>query len=180
MHCRISRASTLAFILPSLAIAAVALVTGAMAQPTKTLKEQLLGAWTLVAVAGERSDGSKFEPFGANPKGIIIFTDDGHFSLFQSKAEIPRIASNDRGKATPEEAAAVVSAAIAYYGTYAMNEDEKTLSVKLDASTFANLVGGPEQKRIITLLTGGELHFTNPRTPSGTTLQTVWKRAKAQ
>jgi Lipocalin-like domain len=91
---------------------------------------------------------------------------------------VPRIASNDRGKVSPEEATAVIRASIAYYGTYSMNEDEKTLSVRLDGSTFANLIGGPEQKRIITLLTAEELRFTNPRTPAGVTLQTVWKRAK--
>jgi hypothetical protein len=50
--------------------------------------------------------------------------------------------------------------------------------VTLDGSTFANLLGGPEQKRIITSLTADELKFTNPRTPAGVTLLTVWKRAK--
>ena len=52
------------------------------------------------------------------------------------------------------------------------------MSVKLQASTYTNLVG-PEQKRVITVLTADELRFVNPRTPSGVTLHTVWKRAKA-
>jgi hypothetical protein len=52
--------------------------------------------------------------------------------------------------------------------------------VKIVASTFANLAGGPEQKRIVTSLTADELKFTNPRTPAGVTLFTVWKRAPAQ
>jgi hypothetical protein len=143
------------------------------------LKEQLVGAWALVAVVGERADGTKFEPFGPNPKGVIIFTNDGHFSLFQSSAGVPKIAANDRAKATPEEATAIVRESIAYYGTYSVNEGEKTLAVKLVGSTYANLVGGPEQKRIVTSLTSEELKFTNPRTPAGVTLLTVWKRAKA-
>ena len=29
---------------------------------------------------------------GADPKGIIIFTPDGHFALFQSRAKLPKIA----------------------------------------------------------------------------------------
>ena len=144
----------------------------------KRFKDRLVGAWTLAAVAGERADGSRFEPFGAAPKGIIIFTDDGHFSLFQSTGAVPRIAANDRAKATADEATAIVREAIAYYGTYTLNEAEKTLSVTLDGSTFANLLGGPEQKRIITSLTADELRFTNPRTPAGVTLLTVWNRAK--
>lgn len=132
----------------------------------------------LFSVINEAADGSKTEGFGPNPKGVIIFAADGYFSLLQSRAEIPKIAANDRAKATPEEAAAIVGGAIAYYGTYAVNESDKVISVKLQASTYANLLGGPEQKRIITLLNSDELRFVNPRTPSGVTLYTVWKRAK--
>jgi hypothetical protein len=145
----------------------------------KTIQKQIVGAWTLVAVTAERADGSKAEPFGADPKGIIIFTDNGHFSLFQSRADLPKLAENDRGKATAEEAKAVIGGSIAYYGVYSVNETEKSLSVTLDGATFANLLGGA-QTRNITLLTGDELRFANPRTPSGMTLQTVWKRAKAR
>lgn len=154
-------------------------LSGGASEQQRTLKEQLLGAWVLTAVAGERADGSTFEPFGSNPKGIIIFAGDGHFSLFQSSDKVPRIAANDRAKATAEEATAIVGESIAYYGTYAVNEQDKSLSVRLDGSTFSNLVGGPDQKRIVTSVTAEELKFTNPRTPAGVTLLTVWKRAKA-
>ncbi len=156
------------------------LVPGAaLAQPSP-LKDRLVGAWLLAAVTGERLDGSRFEPFGGEPKGIMIFTGDGHFSLFQSSGSVPRIAANDRAKATPDEATGIVREAIAYYGTYAVDENDKSLSVRLTGSTFANLLGGPDQKRIITVLTAEELRFTNPRTPAGVTLMTVWTRAKAR
>src|SRR3954451_22650025 len=101
---------------------ALMLFSGAAVAQQKTIKEQLVGTWLLVAVSAERADGSKGEPFGANPKGIIIFTADGHFSLLQMRAELPKIAANDRGKATPEEAAAIVGGSIAYYGTYTVSE----------------------------------------------------------
>jgi hypothetical protein len=42
----------------------------------------------------------------------FIFSNDGHFSLFQSRAEIPKIAANDRAKATPEEAQSIVASSI--------------------------------------------------------------------
>jgi Lipocalin-like domain len=143
------------------------------------IAKRIVGAWTLDAVTAERADGSKAEPFGTNPKGIIIFTDSGHFSLFQSRADLPKLVENDRGKATPEEAKAVVSGSIAYYGTYTVNETDQSLSVTLDGATFVNLLG-VAQRRDITSLTGDELRFSNPRTPSGMTLQTVWRRAQAQ
>jgi hypothetical protein len=140
-------------------------------------KDQLVGTWALVSVISEADDGNKTEPFGSDPKGMIMFSSEGHFSLFQSKAEIPRIAANDRAKATPEEARAIVASAIAYYGTYSVSEADKTILVKVNASTFANVAGGAEQKRIITSLTADELKFTNPRTPASVTLRTTWKRA---
>ena len=94
-------------------------------------------------------------------------------------ARRPKIAANDRAKATPEEAQAIVASAIAYYGTYSIDEASKVMSVKLEASTFANVAAIPNQKRIITALTADEFKFSNPRTPSGMTLLTVWKRAAA-
>ncbi|HEY4406358.1 MAG TPA: lipocalin-like domain-containing protein [Xanthobacteraceae bacterium] len=144
----------------------------------KPIKDGIVGAWSLVAVTAELANGTGAEPFGANPKGTIIFTPDGHFALFQSRSELPKIASNDRSKATTEEAAAIVGGSIAYFGTYSVNEAEKSLSVVLEGSTFANLLGGPAQQRLVTSLTASELKFANPRTPSGMTLETVWKRAQ--
>jgi hypothetical protein len=124
-------------------------------------------------------DGKTAEPFGASPKGVIRFANDGHFSLFQSRAEIVKIAANDRAKATAEEAQSIVASSIAYYGRYAIDENTRVMSVNLAASTYANVAAIPNQKRTITLLTADELKFDNPRTPNGMTLRTSWKRAAA-
>ena len=45
----------------------------------KSLKEQLVGTWTLVSSDQVRPDGSKVQQFGANPKGINVFDANGHF-----------------------------------------------------------------------------------------------------
>jgi len=108
----------------------------------------------------------------------MVFSRDGHFALVQMRAELPRIAANSRDQGTPEENKAIVQGSIAYFGTYSVNEVEKVITIKLEGSTFANLLGGGEQKRIITSLTPDELKFTNPKTPSGATLEVGWKRAK--
>jgi hypothetical protein len=145
----------------------------------KSAKEQIVGAWTLESVTSEMEDGKKGDPFGPSPKGVIIFSNDGHFSLFQSRADLPKIAANDRTKATPEEAQSIVASSIAYYGTYSIDEKSNVISVNIDASTYANLATVPNQKRTIRLLTPDELKFDNPRTPNGMTLRTAWKRVPA-
>jgi Lipocalin-like domain len=164
-----------AFVVLALSLA----LSGVAFAQQKSAKEQIVGAWTLVSVTSEMDDGKKGEPFGPSPKGVIIFSSDGHFSLFQSRAEIPKIVANDRAKATPEEARSIVASSIAYYGTYSIDENTKVMVVNVAASTFANVAAIPNQKRMITLLTSDELKYDNPRTPNGMTLRTAWKRAVA-
>jgi hypothetical protein len=154
-------------------------LSGAAFGQQKSAREAIVGAWSLVSVTSEMDDGKKGEPFGPSPKGLVIFSSDGHFSLFQSRAEIPKIAANDRTKATPEEAQSIVASSIAYYGTYSIDEKTRVMVVNLGASTYANVAAVPDQKRTITLLTPDELEFDNPRTPNGMTLRTTWKRAAA-
>jgi hypothetical protein len=70
------------------------------------------------------------------------------------------------------------SKSVTYTGTYTVDENTKTIHVNIEASTFPNLVGAPNQRRIITSITADEMKFTNPRTLAGLTLEIVWKRAK--
>ncbi len=156
----------------------MAIVNPAIAQPsapTGGKAKQLVGAWTLVTAESVRADGSKVGVFGSNPKGTMIFSSDGHFALIQMRVDLPKLASNSRDAGTPEENKAVVQGSIAYFGTYSVNESDNVITIRLEGSTFANL--GGEQRKIITSLTADELKFINPRTPSGATLEVVWKRA---
>ena len=154
-----------------------ALPAGDAVAQQKSLKEQLVGTWRLVSSHTVRKDGSKLDNLGPNPKGILIYTSDGHFALVNTRSDLPKLANPDRARATAEEAQAVVAGSIAYYGTYSINEVDKVITAKVEGGTYANLIG-TDQKRIITSLTADELKFTNPRTPAGETLEFVWKRAK--
>jgi hypothetical protein len=142
----------------------------------KSLKDQLVGTWIYVSSTITRPDGTKTDR--PNLKGMVIYTSDGHFTFVNVRDDLPKLASNDTARATPEEAQAVVAGSIAYFGRYSINEVDKVVTATVEGSTFANLIGGTEQKRIITSLTADELKFTNPRTPAGNTLEFVWKRAK--
>lgn len=86
-------------------------------------------------------------------------------------------ASNSRAQANADEGKAVAQGTIAYYGTYTVNEAEKTVTYRVEGSTYPNLTGA-EQKRTITSLTEDELKYTNPATSTGTKAEAVWRRAK--
>jgi hypothetical protein len=66
---------------------------------------------------------------------------------------------------------------IAFYGTYTVNEGDKTVTTLIEGSSYPNLIGA-EQKRVITSLTPDELRYTNPTTSTGTKAEAVWRRAK--
>jgi hypothetical protein len=146
----------------------------------KPLKEQLVGTWKIVSVDNVRDDGSKVELFGSNPTGILIYTSDGHFALLNMRGGggLPKFASNNRNQGTSEENKAVVQGSIAYFGTYTVNDPDKTIIARIEGSTYPNFVGGPDQKRLITSLTADELKFINPEASTGAKLQLVWTRVK--
>jgi hypothetical protein len=162
--------------LSAIAVLWLTLLPGSAVSQQKSLKEQLVGTWVYVSSTIIRPDSTKTDR--PDLKGMVIYTSDGHFAFVNVRGDLPKLASNDREKATAEEALAVVAGSVAYFGTYSVNEADKVVIAKPEGSTFANLVGGPEQKRVITALTADELRFTNPRTPAGDTLEFVWKRAK--
>ena len=144
----------------------------------KSLKEQLVGTWTLVSTDQVRPDGSKLKQFGANPKGINVFDANGRFFLMIASADNSKIASKDPSRKTnSEEVGGLIVESIAYYGTYTVNEDVTVISLHLDASTFPNQVG-TDQKRTITSLTANELKYSTSAAVSGVQIHQAWKRAE--
>ena len=113
----------------------------------------------------ERPDGTKSN-LRANPKASSS-AGDGH-PLFQSSGEVPKLAANDRAKATPEEATVARPEVDRLRWADAVNEGEKTLSVRRTEARTETLLAA-QQKWIVTSLTPEELKFTNPRTPAGVT-----------
>ena len=143
----------------------------------KSFKQLLVGTWMLVACEAVARDGTK-SPLvtGDHPAGQYIFTDDGHFS-FQETAELSKVVSDDRMKTTPSEDKAVVQGSIAYYGTYTVNDADKTIAVHIERSSFPNL-NGTDGKRIVTTLSADEMSYVNPRPMARGTINCTFKRAK--
>ena len=142
----------------------------------KSLKDQLVGTWIYVSSTGKRDDGSTVPR--PSLQGAVTYTSDGRFHFITARTDAPKLASSDPSRPTPEEAMAIASGSIAYTGTYTVDENTQTIHDNVETSTFPNLVGAPNQRRIITSITADEMKFTNPRTPAGVTLDFVWKRAK--
>jgi hypothetical protein len=124
--------------------------------------EKLVGTWIHISIDTVSLDGTRRPLYGENPKGVVIYTSDGYFSLMQARVDLPKLKSGLPSKATPDEAKAVIAGSIAYYGRYSLDEGSGVLSLDIHASTFANLTGNPAEKRTITSLTRQrtEIHKT--------------------
>ena len=150
--------------------------SGACAQQkAPKTRNPLIGTWALVSLTNEQ-DGKITEPLGPNPKGLFIFDRSGRCALLMFRSDLPKFASNNRDKGTPEENKAVVQGSLAALGTYSVNEKEGYFSARYEAGTFPNHVG-IDQKRFFSA-SEDELKITNPSGTAGGTSTLILKRAR--
>jgi hypothetical protein len=166
-------------ILGLFAVAALGLVVGPSGAVSQqgSLKQQLVGAWTLVSIIATDKAGGKSDRRGPNPKGLLIFTADGHFSILTSRSDLPNFKIDNVNQGTAEENKAVMTGMIANVGTWSVDEATKTITTNVEAGTFPNL-NGHTQTRVISALTADELRYVNGASVSGTVDEATWRRAK--
>jgi hypothetical protein len=161
--------------LAAITVLGTALLSAAGVAQTNTLKDRLIGAWTLVSEVDVQSDGKRIEGFGSKPLGTYMFDANGHFVQMLMRSDLPKYANRLQG--TAEQDKAVAQGLVAYYGTYTVNETDKAIIVHIVGGSFATF-NGTEGKRIITSLTADAMKLTNPANSTGTSAETVWTRAK--
>ena len=140
------------------------------------IAKSLVGDWSLVSQYVELN-GKKIDAFGSKPRGLMMLSANGKFSIILMKDQLPKFASNNRVKGSAEENQAVVQGSIAYFGSYKVNSmkgNTAQISMRIEGSTFPNW-DGEEQPRDLTLV-GDELRATSPKAAIGGVPYVVWKR----
>jgi len=150
----------------------LALLGNVASGASKVSKKLLVGSWSLTANTGT----SGAQTFGPND-GYATFGANGRFSISLLRSDLPKFASNNRDRGTPDENKAVMQGGIAYFGTYSLNETDGTLTLHIERSSFPNW-NGADQQRLIRSLTASELKYTNPTASVGGTAELDWKRVK--
>ena len=144
----------------------------------KTLREQIIGTWQFIVAEITGADGKKSFPFGETPRGLLVFTSDGHFSQIHVASDVPKIASGNRLTGTPEEYAAIMRRSLSVFGTYTVDEAKKTVTFKIVSSTFPNWEGEAQERRI-DKLDLDEFVNTNPNVAGGRgSASNFYKRVK--
>ena len=163
--CTIARVAFIGFVL-----------TVAVASQGSAQHQQLAGTWLLVSEITVVPDGKRFEGFGGNQKGILIFDRTGHYASQLTGASRIKFAST-RLQGTPEENKGVSAGSLAHFGTYSVDAAGTTLTYHVERSSFPNW-DDTDQKWSIIKLAGDDLTLGVPRTSSGGQAELVWKRAE--
>jgi hypothetical protein len=151
-----------AFGLSAMSAVALASLPGSTFAQQKSLKEQLVGAWTLVSC-----DVTQPYCAGPNPNGILILDASGRYTVGIAARGRPKFSGGNRLEVGVEEFKAVTIGFMATFGTWSLNEADKTLTFHNEGALIPNFEGADE--KFTFSLSGDELKesFGN-----------VWRRAK--
>jgi hypothetical protein len=145
-----------------LGVAAAAMPSSAGAEPAHAPDSsagRLVGTWSFASSVNTRKDGSMFDRWGTNPRGIFMFDRGGNYSQIIIGSE-----SRVFGAKT-----------FCAFGTYSVEEPKKILVTRI-VSCSAPKLTGTAQNRDIILLTSDEFKYSNSVTALGATAEVLWKR----
>ena len=139
----------------------------ALPASAQSLKEQLAGTWMLTAGTEQHPDGKKVTPWS---EGRLMLDANGNLAFFLIGRDRPKTGNDPRVPVGP---------AVAYYGTYSVNEAEKSLTWKIERALWPGFDGGERKQSVA--LTGDTMTTTGSpvQTPQGAIIPiNEWKRVK--
>ena len=151
------------FTLSAIAALELALLSNNVIAQQGTLKQQLVGAWTLVSC--DNMLGNAKAPYCVNPKGILILDASGQYATM--------VFAGGRSNATTEGTNA------ANFGTWSVNEADKTITRRFVGALNPANEGKAETKNSVSL-SGDELKLGGQSSlPSGEVrTNSVYRRVK--
>ena len=134
---------TMLFVLPaSVAVAGLGIAGEASAQGTK----RVAGTYEPVSVLAMDAAGKKSDVFGPRPRGQLVLTADGRYSLILMRASLPKFAAKSRLKGSADENKDVVGGSIAHFGKYTIDDKAGTVTFHVESSTYPNWDGEPQTR----------------------------------
>jgi hypothetical protein len=141
------------------------------------MKDALPGTWRLLIADTVNPENTQAPLFGPNPWGSLIITPNGRFSLQIIRYNRPKFVANDRLKGTADENKAAIQGMFTEFGTWTLDEPSKTLTFRVEASSYPNLDETTQKYTIAALNPNDVLTYTVPNPATGTLPLTVaWKR----
>ncbi len=111
---------------------------------TEMTQNPFVGTWRLLSYEVRRADGEVRYPWGQDPVGLLMYSEEGYVSVAMMSANRPRFAAKDIKRGTIEEKVAAVDTYISYCGRYEVQGD--TVIHHVEVCLFPNWIGN-DQKR---------------------------------
>jgi hypothetical protein len=157
--------------------AVLSLSSLAIAQTASDAKSgALVGTWTLTAADVIKADGTRAEDYGPKPRGLAVFTPDGHYMLEIYRAERVKFASNDKSQGSPDEYKDASLGMSAHFGTYVVDQAKATITFSITSASFPNWDGTTQVRQFT--LNGDELTWRVAPRPDGSVPVSSFKRMR--
>lgn len=150
-------------------IGSLTAVTAASAQ-----ESPLRGTWTLVAADQIRPDGVQVRDYGKSPKGRLIVSAAGRYSLQIFKSERPRFKGPDKANGTADEFKAAVMGSSTHFGTVTVDARQGLLQFAIESASFPNWEGTVQKRKY--KLEGQTLSYQVPPRVDGSIPISVWRK----
>jgi Lipocalin-like domain len=139
----------------------------------QTANDQFKGSsWRLISAKVERG-GKIVHLIAPGLQGFLMFDSNDHFLVAITRSGLHK--SGQAGTLGGSKAA--LQRSITCFGTYSINDADRTINVHIEGSTFPKWTG-TDQKRLFTV-TGDKLKWTNSAaTGAAGTAELVWQRVR--
>ena len=134
----------------------------------------IVGTWALTAAEKILPDGTRSSDYGANPRGLVIFTADGHYSVQIYRADRLKFSSGEKLKGTAEEYKEASLSMSVHFGTYSVDPVTHTITFHLNRSSFPNQDDTTQVRPYE--MNGNELSWKVAARPDGSIPITVLRR----
>lgn len=130
-----------------------------------TPKLDIVGTWRLVSTQQKMADGTtRPDPqTGAHGVGYIMYDATGHMCVFIADPDRPKW--RDPAAPTDAEVRAAFQGTVAYCGTYEVNEQERSVTHRVETDRDPGAVG-TTRKRMVSI-TGNKLSLRPTPLPAG-------------
>ena len=120
--------------------ALIAMTAGQAIAQEKNFKEMVIGAWVLTSVFDRYENGEKKDNWGGAAAGQLQLGRSGRYSQIVIGAPAAGMKTDDPRK--PD------APAVAYYGTYTVDEAAKTITLKLERASYSARAGTSQSFKV--------------------------------
>jgi hypothetical protein len=124
----------------------VDVVKGNIHSMSREVIPELVGSWKLISFHSQDSSGRIAYPFGKDAQGRLIYEPDGRMAVQLMNPNRPRFTSDDPLVTSEAEVRAAFGGYTAYYGTYSVNPDDRTIVHHIEAALLPNWVGTDQRR----------------------------------